>query len=88
MCAGNRPTAPVNCTKPRFFVGILAPLLVGKIARADFHGKTALSGQTGTESGTLAAEIGPELAEIVEAWPALPGDVKADVMAAVRGGTL
>jgi len=37
--------------------------------------------------GADSAPVDAELAEVIAAWPALPGDVKAGILTAVRGGT-
>ncbi|MGH7176713.1 MAG: hypothetical protein ACREJC_04975 [Tepidisphaeraceae bacterium] len=38
----------------------------------------------GAESGAVDPEIATELAEVVRAWPSLPTDVRAAVVAMVR----
>ena len=41
----------------------------------------------GTESGTLQGETGmfpPDLAEVIDAWPALPEAIKAGILATVK----
>ena len=50
-------------------------------------GKTAVSAQSGTDSGALDAENGPDdhqLAEVIDAWPGLPDAVQADILAMIR----
>ena len=52
---------------------------------------TAPAGLTTSQDSDLAvclaflAEIDPDLAEIVEAWPGLPADVQAEILALQRG---
>ncbi len=73
--------------RSRFSRSISILLLVGKIATANSPGKTALSEKTGTNSGTLPAGPPPidvQLNELVEAWPTMPDDVKAGIMAMVK----
>jgi hypothetical protein len=50
-------------------------------------GKTAIDVENGAESGALlvdSAENDADLQAIIEAWPSLPDDVKAGIMAIVR----
>ena len=50
-------------------------------------GKTGVSDQSGTESGALGAQeapLDPELAAVVDAWPALPEAIKAGILAMVE----
>lgn len=50
-------------------------------------GKTQVTNQSGAESGALGAReapIDPELAAVVEAWPALPDAIKAGILAMIR----
>jgi hypothetical protein len=50
-------------------------------------GKTGVADETGANSGALSAEsiaADPDLLELAAAWPTLPDEVKAGIMAAVR----
>ena len=50
-------------------------------------GKTGVSDQSGAECGALAAReapLDPELAAVVDAWPALPAAIKAGILATIR----
>ena len=52
-----------------------------------YSGKTGVSERGGAESGARDAQTGPiddDLAELIAAWPGLPNDVKADVLAMVK----
>jgi len=45
--------------------------------------KTAIPAQTGTESGTLNREnapIDPDLVRLIEAWPTLSDEARADIL--------
>ena len=49
-------------------------------------GNQGVGNQSGAESGALGAEnapIDPELAAVVDAWPALPEAIKAGILAMV-----
>ena len=46
--------------------------------------KPVMTQTCGAESGARAGEIAPEVAEVVRAWPTLPADVRAGILAAVR----
>jgi hypothetical protein len=51
-------------------------------------GKTGVSDQSGAECGALdapKAPFDPELAAVVDAWPALPAAIKAGILAMIRG---
>ena len=51
-------------------------------------GKTGVPDQSGAECGALGAreaQFDPELAAVVDAWPALPEPVKAGILAMVHG---
>lgn len=50
-------------------------------------GNQGVGNQSGAESGALGAReapIDPELAAVVDAWPALPAAIKAGILAMVR----
>lgn len=58
-------------------------------------GKTGVSDQSGAKSGAVGAQtadfgdsatdpMDPELAAVVDAWPALPAAIKAGILAMVR----
>jgi len=45
--------------------------------------------QSGAECGALGARIAPidpELAAVVDAWPGLPGAIRAAILAMIRAG--
>ena len=49
--------------------------------------KTGVLNQSGAESGALdaqKAELSPELAAVVEAWPKLPPAIRAGILAMIR----
>ena len=49
-------------------------------------GKTGVSDQSGAECGALAAReapLDPELAAVVDAWPALPAGLRAGILAMI-----
>ena len=46
--------------------------------------KTHISQTQSAKSGALNDEIDPDLAEIVSAWPELPGNIKAEIKALVN----
>ena len=51
-------------------------------------GKTGVDAESGAQSGAFSAETiaaDADLRRLIAAWPALPGDVKAGILAAVRG---
>jgi hypothetical protein len=50
-------------------------------------GNSALGGQSGAECGARGAQnapIDPELAAVIDAWPALPAAIKAGILAMIR----
>jgi hypothetical protein len=50
-------------------------------------GKTGVSDQSSAESGALDPQnaiLDPELAAVVEAWPALPEAIRAGILAMIR----
>jgi hypothetical protein len=50
-------------------------------------GNSSSSDQSGAESGALGAQeatLDPDLAAVVDAWPALPGTIKAGILAIIR----
>jgi hypothetical protein len=51
---------------------------------ADSTGKQGTPPQSGAESGALTGETPADLAEVVRAWPRLPTDVQANILAMVR----
>ena len=56
---------------------------------AENLGKTAVSDQSGAQCGALDAReapFDPDLAAVVDAWPALPQAIKAGILAMVRVG--
>jgi hypothetical protein len=50
---------------------------------ADSTGKQGTPLQSGAESGALSGETPADLAEVVRAWPTLPTDVRASILAMV-----
>jgi len=66
---------------------ILEPLFRGGIRTPrENAGKSRVSDQSGAESGALAARkdpLDPELAAVVDAWPALPEAMKASILAMI-----
>jgi hypothetical protein len=46
--------------------------------------KTAISQTQRAKNGALDGKIYPDLAEIVKAWPELPGHIKAAIKALIR----
>ena len=46
--------------------------------------KKGVSDQSGAESGAQEAQLDPELAAVVDAWPALPEAIKAGILAMVE----
>jgi hypothetical protein len=51
-------------------------------------GNQGVGNQGGAECGVLGAQIGlldPELAALVDAWPALPEAIKTGILAMIRG---
>lgn len=50
-------------------------------------GNSIASDQSGAQSGALSAReapLDPELAAVVDAWPALPAAIKAGILAMIR----
>jgi hypothetical protein len=47
-------------------------------------GKQVIPPQGGAFPGALGGEIASELGEVVRAWPTLPTDVRANILAMVR----
>ena len=65
------------------------PILVppgGLEQPADSSGNQGCALQSGAGCGALAARADPELAAVVDAWPALPAAIKAGILATIRGG--
>ena len=55
------------------------------------HGKKGVSDQSGAECGALGAReapLDPELAAVVDAWPALPEAIEAGNPAMIRAADL
>jgi hypothetical protein len=50
---------------------------------ADSSGKTPISETGGAESGAVSAELPPDLAKIVAAWPNLPEPIRRAMLALV-----
>lgn len=57
---------------------------VGREHVAEVPQKPQVFGTGGAESGAHGCEITPELAEVVNAWPSLPANVRAGIVATVR----
>jgi len=51
---------------------------------ANCLGKASTRPDAGAESGALSGEIASDLTEVVTAWPALPPDVRANILAMAR----
>lgn len=72
----------LRCLATALQVGWIPPRGVEQSAETTEKPHVAPTG--GAESGALGGEIGPELAEVVRAWPSLPGDARVVIITAVR----
>ena len=79
----NRPELPGDTSPCTYLHG--SPVTpTGSEHPSDSTGKQQIPQQGGAFSGALGGEIAPALAEVVRAWPTLPADVRANILALVQ----